>query len=104
MASKLNFDPRDKESCMKLLETLTSNAPFIQQQVLGEILAKNANTEYLKGFLLDGSEDDDNIEHFKNRVPLVAYEDMKPYFDRIVSGEASSAIISAEPITELFIR
>ncbi|KAH8522375.1 hypothetical protein H0E87_003126 [Populus deltoides] len=90
------FDPNDNEAGLKLLEDLTNNACQIQQQVLEEILATNLHTEYLKSFL----NGDSGKENFKNKVPIVNYEDIKPCIERIANGETSS-IISAQPITEL---
>ncbi|KAL2519769.1 Indole-3-acetic acid-amido synthetase GH3.17 [Abeliophyllum distichum] len=92
----LTCDPTDTAAGMRLLEDLTTNANQVQQQVLKEILTQNANTEYLKAFL-DGHATK-NI--FKNKVPVVNYEDIVPYIDRIANGEPSD-IISAQPITEL---
>ncbi|KAH7516824.1 hypothetical protein FEM48_Zijuj10G0175800 [Ziziphus jujuba var. spinosa] len=90
------FDPNDSEAGMKLLEDLTSNAYQIQQQVLQQILATNAGTEYLMGFLSGQSDK----QLFKKKVPVVSYEDVKPYIERIANGEPSE-IISAQKITEL---
>ncbi|KAA8532269.1 hypothetical protein F0562_032302 [Nyssa sinensis] len=86
----------DSEAGMKLLEDLTENANQVQQKVLEEILTQNVHTQYLRGFL-HGCTDK---ELFKKKVPIVNYEDMKPYIERIANGEPSE-IISAQPITEL---
>lgn len=94
-----DYDPNDSEAGMKLLEELTANALQIQQQVLKEILSRNAKTEYLGGFL-KGQFDEEN---FKKNVPVVNYDDIKPYIERIANGEPSE-IISAQPITELLTR
>ncbi|XP_038702765.1 indole-3-acetic acid-amido synthetase GH3.17-like isoform X2 [Tripterygium wilfordii] len=91
-----SYDPNDNEGGIKLLGELTTNASRIQNQVLEEILSTNANTEYLKGFL----EGKFNKESFKKNVPVVNYEEIKPYIERVAHGEPSD-IISAEPITEL---
>lgn len=95
----LNFDPNDSEAGLKLLEDLTTDANQIQGQVLNEILMQNARTEYLSGFL-EGLVDK---ELFKKKVPMVNYEDIKPYIERIANGEQSE-IISFQPITELLTR
>ncbi|XP_030529223.1 indole-3-acetic acid-amido synthetase GH3.17 [Rhodamnia argentea] len=92
----LGYDPNDNEAGLKLLEDLTRDANQIQGQVLKEILTQNAQTEYLSGFL-DGRVDK---ELFKKKVPVVNYEDIKPYIERIANGEQSE-IISSQPITEL---
>ncbi|KAH1098528.1 hypothetical protein J1N35_015449 [Gossypium stocksii] len=91
-----NYDPNDNEAGMKILEDLTENVEQIQQRVLEEIITRNARTDYLKGFL-DGQFDK---QVFKKTVPVVNYEDIKPYIERIANGDSSN-IISAEPIIEL---
>lgn len=99
------YDPNDNEAGMKLLEDLTTNAYQIQLQVLKEIITRNAKTEYLKGYfnLNNGHFDVDVLQVFKKNVPVVNYEDIKPYIERIANGEPSD-IISAQPITELLTR
>ncbi|CAE5958697.1 unnamed protein product [Arabidopsis arenosa] len=93
-----SYDPNDTEAGLKLLEDLTTNAEAIQQQVLHQILSQNSGTQYLRAFL-DG-ESDKNQQSFKNKVPVVNYDDIKPFIQRIADGE-SSDIVSAQPITEL---
>lgn len=94
-----NYDPNDNKAGMKILEDLTENVYQIQQRVLEEIITRNAHTEYLKGFL-NGQSDKDL---FKKKVPVVNYEDIKPYIERIANGDSSN-IITAEPVTELLTR
>ncbi|TYH22550.1 hypothetical protein ES288_A04G137300v1 [Gossypium darwinii] len=80
----------------KILEGMTINAYQTQQQVLEEILTQNLHTEYLSQFL-NGHSDK---EHFKTKVPVVDYEDIKPYMERIANEEPSN-IILAETVTAL---
>ncbi|WVZ51430.1 hypothetical protein U9M48_002578 [Paspalum notatum var. saurae] len=97
-------DPHDGPACLQLVEDLTTHAGAIQRRVLGEILAMNAGTDYLRGFL--GAEagrrrpDEELAAAFKERVPVVEYEDVKPYIERIANG-APSSLISSKTITEL---
>ncbi|GMI74852.1 Gretchen Hagen 3.17 [Hibiscus trionum] len=91
-----DFDPNDTEAGMKILEDLTENVHRMQQLVLEEIITRNAHTEYLEGFL-NGQCD---MQVFKDKVPVVNYEDIKPYIERIANGDSSN-VISAEPIIEL---
>lgn len=81
------------------LEELTMNAKQIQEDMLEEILKVNANTEYLRRFL-HGSSDK---ELFKKNVPVVTYEDVRPYIERVVNGEPTN-LISGEPIIHFFLR
>ncbi|XP_074580850.1 LOW QUALITY PROTEIN: indole-3-acetic acid-amido synthetase GH3.17-like [Curcuma longa] len=92
----LSCDPNDLEGSMRLIEELTANAGRIQEEVLQEILERNSGTEYLQGFLHGRSSRD----HFKKQVPVVDYDQVKPYIDRLANGEPSQ-IISTEPILEL---
>ncbi|XVE53034.1 hypothetical protein DITRI_Ditri02bG0172700 [Diplodiscus trichospermus] len=93
--------PNDRivEKGWKIIEDLTRNAHQIQQQLLDEIITKNLHTEYLDKFL-HGNYDK---KLFKKKVPIINYEGIKPYMDRIANGE-SSDIISAEPLLELTLR
>lgn len=92
----LRCDPSDTEGGWMLLEELTKNANKVQQEVLDEILLRNAKTHYLRSFL-DGKCE---AKLFKEKVPIVNYEDIKPFIERIANGE-DSLIISSQPITEL---
>ncbi|EEF50139.1 Indole-3-acetic acid-amido synthetase GH3.17, putative [Ricinus communis] len=91
-----SYDPNDNEAGLKLLEELTTNACQIQDNVLQLILTNNAQTKYLSSFL-DGLSD--KLD-FKEKVPVVNYEDIRPCIECIANG-GSSSIISAQPITEL---
>lgn len=93
------FEPTNDEAGLKFMESITSNVSEIQQEVLEDILTKNAKTEYLKGFLDGGSDK----ELFKKNVPVVEYKDIKHYIDRIANGEPSE-ILTAEPIAEFLRR
>ncbi|KAJ4908444.1 4-substituted benzoates-glutamate ligase GH3.12 [Raphanus sativus] len=76
------------------LKALTFNVKQIQDNLLEEILTPNLKTEYLQRFHMDRFDK----ELFKKNVPVVTYEDIKPYIDRVVNGE-SSDVMSARPIT-----
>lgn len=89
--SDLTEKPVDK---LKVLEDLTSNVKQIQDNVLEEIITLNANTKYLQRFL-HGRFDK---EIFKKNVPVVTYEDVKPYIECVMNGEPSN-VISVRPIT-----
>ncbi|VVB09919.1 unnamed protein product [Arabis nemorensis] len=81
---------------LKFIEEMTRNPDSVQEKVLGEILSRNSDTEYLKRFDLNGSID---RKTFKNKVPVVTYEDLKPEIQRISNGDRSP-ILSSHPITE----
>ena len=81
------------------LKDLTSNVQQIQDNLLEEILTPNLNTEYLQRFHVERFDK----ELFKKNVPVVSYEDIKPYIDRVVNGE-SSEVLSARPITGFLLR
>ncbi|CAF1702654.1 unnamed protein product [Brassica napus] len=54
--------------------------------------------QYLRGYL-HGSCDK---ELFKKNVPVVSYDDVKPYIERVVNGEPSN-VISGKPITRFLL-
>ncbi|ESQ53350.1 hypothetical protein EUTSA_v10024716mg [Eutrema salsugineum] len=81
---------------LKFIEEMTRNPDSVQEKVLKEILSRNSDTEYLKRFDLNGSTD---RKTFKNKVPVVTYEDLKPEIQRISNGDRSP-ILSSHPITE----
>lgn len=102
----LNCDPDDMEGTLGLIEELTTNAREVQQQVLKEILTSNLKTEYLNRFLgeFDGAGGwRDHVAAFKKHVPIVEYDQVWPYIERLANGDRS-AIISSQPITELLTR
>ncbi|KAA8522618.1 hypothetical protein F0562_013021 [Nyssa sinensis] len=81
---------------LQFIEEMTTNADSVQEKVLAEILSRNAVTEYLRQFQLGGSTDRDS---FKSKVPVVTYDDLQPYIQRIANGDRSP-ILSALPISE----
>ncbi|KAG7544730.1 GH3 family [Arabidopsis suecica] len=81
---------------LKFIEEMTRNPDSVQEKVLGEILSRNSNTEYLKRFDINGAVD---RKTFKSKVPVVTYEDLKPEIQRISNGDRSP-ILSSHPITE----
>nr|WGT02534.1 indole-3-acetic acid-amido synthetase GH3.1 [Tamarix hispida] len=81
---------------LQFIEEMTRNADAVQGRVLGEILSRNAMTEYLRRFKLNGSAD---RKKFKAKIPMVTYEDLLPEIQRIANGDPSP-ILSAHPISE----
>ncbi|XP_038991078.1 indole-3-acetic acid-amido synthetase GH3.17-like [Hibiscus syriacus] len=87
----------DNKDGLKMIEELTTNAQQIQEQVLQQILETNGGTEYLSRFI-NGQTDK---QCFKTKVPIVTYEDVKPYIDRIANGETSNILVT-EPVVEFY--
>ncbi|KAL0916805.1 hypothetical protein M5K25_014344 [Dendrobium thyrsiflorum] len=81
---------------LEFIEEMTANAEEVQKRVLAEILGRNAETEYLRRHGMGGATD---RKVFKERIPIVTYEDLKPEIQRIADGDRS-AILSAVPISE----
>ncbi|KAK4777579.1 hypothetical protein SAY87_017766 [Trapa incisa] len=81
---------------LQLIEDMTRNADAVQERVLAEILAQNADTEYLRRHGLGGAID---RATFKRKLPIISYEDLQPEIQRIANGD-SSAILSSHPISE----
>ncbi|XP_022033458.1 probable indole-3-acetic acid-amido synthetase GH3.1 [Helianthus annuus] len=81
---------------IQFIEDVTANADAVQTNVLAEILRRNAETEYLQLYNLAGATD---RETFKSKIPVVTYEDLEPFIQRIANGDRSP-ILSAHPISE----
>ncbi|CAK9187086.1 unnamed protein product [Ilex paraguariensis] len=81
---------------LQFIEEMTRNADPVQENVLAEILTRNAQTEYLQRFKLSGATD---RQTFKSKLPMITYEDLQPDIQRIANGDRSS-ILSAQPISE----
>nr|ARQ20714.1 auxin early response protein GH3.1 [Camellia sinensis] len=81
---------------LRFIEEMTRNADSVQENVLSEILSRNAQTEYLRRFKLSGATDRDA---FKSKIPVITYEDLQPEIQRIANGDRSP-ILSAHPISE----
>lgn len=87
-------------NALQFIEDMTKNVDEVQRRVLEEILSRNAETEYLGKFQLNGATDRDT---FKAKVPVVKYEDLQPEIQRIANGDRSP-ILSAHPISEFLTR
>ena len=85
---------------LQFIEEMTKNVDSVQERVLGEILSRNAETEYLRRFQLKGATD---RETFKSKIPVITYEDIQPEIQRIANGD-QSPILSAHPISEFLTR
>ncbi|KAM0011913.1 putative GH3 family protein [Helianthus debilis subsp. tardiflorus] len=81
---------------LQFIEEMTRSADAVQESVLAEILSRNAQTEYLRMYNLDGATD---RESFKSKIPMVTYEDLQPIIQRIANGDRSP-ILSSHPISE----
>lgn len=81
---------------LRFIEEMTSNVDSVQERVLAEILARNADTEYLSNCGLDGATD---RATFRAKVPVVSYDALQPYIQRIVDGDRSP-ILSTHPVSE----
>ncbi|XP_004980151.1 probable indole-3-acetic acid-amido synthetase GH3.8 [Setaria italica] len=86
---------------LRFIEEVTTNADAMQERVLGEILARNAETEYLASKCgLAGATD---RATFRAKVPMVEYEDLLPYIRRIANGDRSPILTGpGHPVTEFF--
>lgn len=97
ISSPLGPPACDKDAkALRFIEEMTRNADAVQERVLAEILSRNAETEYLKRFKLNGAID---RETFKTKIPVITYDDVQPEIQRIANGDRSP-ILSAHPISE----
>lgn len=56
----------------------------VQHELLDGLVKKASHTEYGKAH---GFTSISNYEHFKDQVPIVSYEDIYPYIERVMKGE-----------------
>nr|GMD23558.1 putative indole-3-acetic acid-amido synthetase GH3.9 [Ipomoea batatas] len=96
------------EKALKEIERLTLNAGEVQEEILRRIMEMNGGCEYLKKSNLknknsSSSSVQDLVSDFKRCVPVIAYEDIKPYILRIANGDHFS-LITGQPITEMLCR
>ncbi|KAB8106063.1 hypothetical protein EE612_040253 [Oryza sativa] len=78
---------------LRLIEELTSDVDAVQERVLSEILGRNAGAEYLTRCGLDAG--DTGRATFRAKVPVVSYDDLKPYIQRVADGDCSPVPIDA---------
>lgn len=78
---------------VKKLESYSTNSESIQWRELRQILTRCKKTEYLKRYPLT---DRGGYGAFKSHVPVVEYEGIAPYIERVLAGEAN--ILSPYPI------
>ncbi|XBI99472.1 hypothetical protein VPH35_019547 [Triticum aestivum] len=86
-------EAKDAEN-LRLIEEMTSNVDSVQERVLAEILSRNAATEYLR----DCGGPTDRAT-FRDKVPVVSYDALKPYIQRIANGDRSP-IMSTHPVSD----
>jgi auxin responsive GH3 family protein len=89
----------DAEKKLRFIEEVTAEVDAVQERVLADILARNAETEYLAKCGLAGATD---RATFRAKVPMVTYEDLQPYIRRIVDGDPSP-ILSTRPVVSEFL-
>lgn len=92
--------PEKHKEAIQFIEKMTRNTDKVQANVLAEILSRNADTEYLRLYNLNGATD---RETFKSKIPIVTYDDLQPIIQRIADGDRSP-ILSAHPISEFLTR
>jgi len=67
-----------------------------QMQLLHDYIAQNADSAYGKAH---GFGEIKTYEEFSQRVPLVNYDDLKPWIERMMRGE--NHVLTSEPVTHL---
>lgn len=90
------------KEALEEIERLTKKADEVQEGILKQILTQNKETEYLSKYIM-GANDIADIAEFKIRVPVITYEEIFPYIQRIAKGEDSS-LITGKPVTEMLCR
>ncbi|OEL26652.1 putative indole-3-acetic acid-amido synthetase GH3.8 [Dichanthelium oligosanthes] len=90
--------PETDADKVRFIEEMTTNVDTVQERVLGEILDRNAEAEYLAGCGLAGATD---RATFRTKVPMVTYEDLLQYIRRIAHGDNSPVLTGpVHPVSE----
>jgi hypothetical protein len=78
-------------------EAATHNPQAVQEALLADILAHQANTAYGRdhGFSTIRS-----VADYRHNVPVAGYEGVEPYIDRVRKGETSALL--ADPLVHMF--
>ncbi|CAD6268866.1 unnamed protein product [Miscanthus lutarioriparius] len=88
---------------LECIEEMTTNVDAVQGRVLAEILARNGDVEYLtKCGLAAGAA----AAHasFRGKVPMVTYENVKPYILPVANGDMSPVLTApGHPISEFIV-
>ncbi|EFJ14875.1 hypothetical protein SELMODRAFT_119116 [Selaginella moellendorffii] len=87
----------NEQLLLEKLESSSWSPGEAQDKVLTEILGKNATTVYFNRHGLRAA----TKEVFRQRAPVIEYEDIKDEINRIADGEAST-LLCANPITDMF--
>src|SRR5690606_30126580 len=69
---------------LRQIEKTINNPHEVQQAVLMDLLKKARGTVYGKKY---GFGDIKTLRQFQEQVPIVSYEDLVPYIDRLLKGE-----------------
>ena len=72
------------------------NPEEVQSEILRGLLARNAESAYGRAH---GFGEIRNCEQFRERVPVVEYDDLAPWIARIMRGEPG--VLTSEPVTRL---
>ncbi len=96
LLSKLifNINIRRGKKVLAKFEANTQRAPQVNQELLLELLGKNANTEYGRRFDFASIK---SIADYQAKVPYTTYDDYAQYIDRMVKDSATD-LISADPV------
>lgn len=81
------------KAAARRFDAVTADPAAAQHKKLMEIMRRNENTEYGKQYDFASVK---TLSDFQARVPVVTYEDIKPYMDRIVRGE-KNVLVAEDP-------
>lgn len=76
----------------RFIDTLR-DAEVVQNRVLTEVLSHVADSDYGRRHNLTAVR---SIEDLKHAAPLVTYEDLRPYVDRVAAGETTALLAPGE--------
>lgn len=76
----------------RFLDTL-SDVEAVQDRVLAEVLSHVADSDYGRRHGLGSVR---SVQDLKHAAPLVTYEDLRPYVDRVAAGETTALLAPGE--------
>jgi auxin responsive GH3 family protein len=99
LPSRRGIDPEDPSfNPDEFLDTVCEQSMSIQREKLREILARNAEVEYLQRHGLAGRTD---VESFRKCIPVVSYSDVEEDILKLVNGDEDQLkkpVLTIDPI------
>lgn len=79
-----NKEPIDVVGGLRALDRSIEEPEVVEHELLRELVTNNAETEYGRSHGFAAISD---LDSFRRQVPLVTYDELKPYIERMMRGE-----------------